>query len=70
MMPEYHSVLQSDQPDGSEVQRAAIAAVVLVAFFALFAFAKPHDPTKVVAGVPCSVLSEQDISACSEAKCA
>ena len=63
MMPEYHSILQPDEPDGTEIKRAAIAAIVLVAFFSLFAFAKPHDPTKVVAGIPCSVLSEQDISA-------
>jgi hypothetical protein len=34
-----------------------------VALLALFAFAPPRDPTKVVPGIPCSVLSENEISA-------
>jgi len=49
----------------SEIKRAAIATAILIALFAVLAFAAPfqHDPAKVVAGVPCSVLSEDDISA-------
>jgi hypothetical protein len=44
--------------------RRAIAAVgILVAFAVLFAFAPPANPAKVVQGLPCSVLSENDISA-------
>ncbi|HWT05406.1 MAG TPA: hypothetical protein VN224_06595, partial [Xanthomonadales bacterium] len=37
--------------------------VALFAMFAMFAFAPPRDPTKVVPGIPCSVLSENDIGA-------
>jgi hypothetical protein len=35
---------------------------LLVVLFSVFIFGPRHDPTKVVAGVPCSVLSEQQIS--------
>jgi hypothetical protein len=49
----------------SEIKRAALATAILIALFAVLAFAPPfkHDATKVIAGVPCSVLSEEDISA-------
>jgi hypothetical protein len=44
--------------------RRAIAAVgLLVAFAVMFAFAPPANPANVVRGLPCSVLSENDISA-------
>ncbi|GAC1615233.1 MAG: hypothetical protein NVS4B13_09660 [Candidatus Elarobacter sp.] len=62
MMAEHHSPL-FEEPSPPEIKRAALATVTLVALFSFFAFAPPRDPTKVVAGVPCSVLSEEDISA-------
>jgi hypothetical protein len=52
-----------EEPDPTEIKRAALATAVLIGLFSLFAFAAPHDPTKVVAGIPCSVLSEDDVSA-------
>lgn len=65
-MPEYHSILYPFEPDPTETKRAVAAIAILVALFSLLAFARPHDPTKVVSGVPCSVLSERDISAVLE----
>jgi hypothetical protein len=62
LMPEYHSILYPVEPEEFETKRAAIAIAILVALFSLLAFARPHDPTKVVSGTPCSVLSERDIS--------
>jgi hypothetical protein len=62
LMPEYHSILYPLEPDASETKRAAAALAILVAVFSVLAFAHPHDQTKVVAGIPCSVLSERDIS--------
>jgi hypothetical protein len=47
---------------GFELQRAVAATVLLIALFSIFVFGPRHDPTKVVAGVPCSVLSEEQIS--------
>lgn len=58
----YHGLNYQD-PDPSELKRAAMATVILVALFAMFAFAPPRDPTKVVAGIPCSVLSENEVGA-------
>ncbi len=60
-MSAYHN-LNSEEPDPTEFKRAAIATVVLVALFSLFAFVPRADPTKVVAGIPCSVLSEKEVS--------
>jgi hypothetical protein len=51
-----------ERPAGFEIQRAVAATVLLVALFSVFVFGPRHDPTKVVAGVPCSVLSEEQIS--------
>ena len=62
-MPEYHSILYPLDRDPSEPKRAVAAIAIFVALFSVLAFAHPHDQTKVVAGIPCSVLSEQDISA-------
>jgi hypothetical protein len=45
------------------VRRAAVAIALLAIFGVLFLFAPPADPSKVVAGLPCSVLSENAISA-------
>jgi hypothetical protein len=44
-----------------ERKRAAIALVLLLLLFGALAFVAPHDPTKVVSGLPCSVLSEEQI---------
>jgi hypothetical protein len=44
-------------------KRAGIAALVLVAMFSIFAFAPPRDHSKTVHGLPCSVLSEDEIGA-------
>ncbi|HEX3549772.1 MAG TPA: hypothetical protein VHT53_05320 [Candidatus Elarobacter sp.] len=44
-------------------KRAGIATLLLVAMFSIFAFAPPRDHSKLVRGIPCSVLSEDDISA-------
>jgi hypothetical protein len=54
-------------PSGSgdlyPMRRAIAAVAILVAFAVIFAFAPPANPAKVVQGLPCSVLSETDISA-------
>ena len=47
----------------SEFKKALASLTIFVALFVMFAFAPPRDPTKVVPGIPCSVLSENDISA-------
>lgn len=53
-----------DRRDPGEIKRAGIASVaIVIAALALFIFGPRHDPTKVVAGIPCSVLSETDIGA-------
>ena len=43
-------------------QGLAIIAII-VAVLAAFAFAPPRDPSKVIPGLACSVLSETEISA-------
>ena len=47
----------------SEFKKVLFSLAIFVALFGMFAFAPPRDPTKVVPGIPCSVLSENDISA-------
>jgi len=47
----------------SELKKVLASLTIFVALFAMFAFAPPRDPTKVVPGMPCSVLSENDIGA-------
>jgi len=47
----------------NEIIRASCAVVLLVVLFIVFAFAPARDPSKLVAGVPCSILSEQQIGA-------
>jgi hypothetical protein len=41
---------------------AALAIALLVGLFLLLALAPPRDPAKLLAGVPCSILSESQIS--------
>jgi hypothetical protein len=57
-----HPLANFERPPGFELQRAVAATILLVVLFSVFIFGPRHDPTKVVAGVPCSVLSEQQIS--------
>src|ERR1700681_441830 len=52
-----------DERTMSEIKKVLVSLAIFVALFAMFAFAPPRDPTKVVPGMPCSVLSENDISA-------
>jgi hypothetical protein len=53
-----------DRRDPGEITRAGIATVaIVIAALALCIFGPRHDPTKVVAGIPCSVLSETEIGA-------
>lgn len=47
--------------DPAETRKAVVATGILIALFALLAFTPHHDPTKVAAGIPCSVLSESAI---------
>ncbi|HEV2738523.1 MAG TPA: hypothetical protein VGU66_08090 [Candidatus Elarobacter sp.] len=47
----------------SEIKKVLASVATFVALFAMFAFAPPRDPAKVVPGIPCSVLSENDIGA-------
>jgi hypothetical protein len=48
--------------DPGELKRSVIASVVIVAAaIALVVFGPRHDPTKVVAGLPCSVVSESEV---------
>ena len=51
----------------NEIVRAACAVALLVVLFIAFAFAPARDPSKLVAGVPCSILSEQQIGAVFDA---
>lgn len=46
----------------TELRQAAAATAALLVLFSVFAFAPRRDASKVVAGVPCSILSEQQIS--------
>lgn len=43
--------------------QALATIAIIVAVLAAFAFAPPRDPSKVIPGVACSVLSESEISA-------
>lgn len=53
-----------DRRDPGEIKRAGIASVaIVIAALALCIFGPRHDPTKVVVGIPCSVLSETEIGA-------
>jgi hypothetical protein len=61
------SFLSSDLHDPSDERsrlgRALVAIALLAGFVALFAFAPPDDPTKVVSALPCSVLTENQVAA-------
>jgi hypothetical protein len=63
------AIMQSDRPyyerrEPAEVKRAGIASIaIVIAALALCIFGPHHDPTKVVVGIPCSVISEAEIGA-------
>jgi hypothetical protein len=59
----YHDLSLYGESEPGDVKRATVATFVLLALIALFTFAVPRDPTKVVTGLPCSVLSEASVSA-------
>ncbi len=54
---------ENDPVEVSDRTRAIIALALLIGLFAIFAFTPRRDPTKLVAGLPCSILSESQISA-------
>jgi hypothetical protein len=45
-----------------EVARAAVATILLAGLFAALGFAPRNDPAKTIAGLPCSVVSENEAS--------
>ena len=53
--------LRFPNDDPAEFRKSLAATAILIALFALLGFAPHRDPTKVVAGVPCSVLSEKAV---------
>jgi hypothetical protein len=55
------SQLVTSEPDAAEVRRALICGAITIAVAVGFAFAPPRDASKVVAGVPCSVISESQV---------
>ncbi len=63
-MSNFDSLNVAARSDDLHPMRSAIAAIaILVPFAVMFAFAPPANPAKVVQGLPCSVLAENDISA-------
>jgi hypothetical protein len=54
-----------DRGDGERFTpvQTFVAVALIAGFVALFAFAPPRDRSKPIAGIPCSVLSENEISA-------
>jgi hypothetical protein len=59
----FDSLNVASRSDVYPMRRAIAAVGLLVAFAVMFAFAPPANPANVVQGLPCSVLSENDISA-------
>jgi hypothetical protein len=59
----YHELYGTDHPDSPTIARVVGAVGAIVALCVLFVLAPRHDATKVVGGMPCSVLSEAEISA-------
>lgn len=50
-----------EQADAADLTRAGVCVAITLAVAGFFAAAPPRDPSKVVSGLPCSVLSEQAI---------
>ena len=59
----YHELYGTDHPDSPTIARVLGAVGAIVGLCAVFLLAPRHDATKVVSGLPCSVLSEAEISA-------
>ena len=59
----YHELYGLAGNDAALARRVIGAIAAVAALCALLAFAPHRDPTKVVRGLPCSILSETEISA-------
>ena len=53
--------LQDESLEKLDFARASVALLLLVGLFALLAMMPKRDPTKVVAGIPCSIVSESQV---------
>jgi len=60
-MSQFTTTSSSDK-DRNDGKNALISSAVLIALFGFLFLAPRNDPAKVVAGIPCSVLSENAIS--------
>jgi hypothetical protein len=62
-MSDFHgSALDRSDSERFTPVQALVAVALIAGFIALFAFAPPRDRSKPIAGIPCSVLSENEIS--------
>jgi hypothetical protein len=52
---------QDESLEKLDFLRASVALLLLAGLFALLAMMPKRDPTKVVAGVPCSIVSESQV---------
>lgn len=67
IMSQFTTTSSSDK-DRHDGKNALIASAVLIALFGFLFLAPRNDPAKVVAGIPCSVLSENAISTVLESR--
>jgi hypothetical protein len=63
VMSLHEEPLHFHEPETAEVKRALIATGIIVALFAVLAFTAPRDPSRIVQGLPCSIVSEAQASA-------
>jgi hypothetical protein len=47
----------------NELVSASVAIALLAVLFLVFAFAPARDPSKLIAGIPCSIFSERQVGA-------
>ena len=59
----YHELYGTDHPDSPTIARVLGAIGAIAGLCAVFLLAPRHDATKVVGGLPCSLLSEAEIGA-------
>ena len=59
----YQPSSERSRNERSELVSAAVALALLALLFVAFAFTPARDPSKVVAGIPCSIFSENQIGA-------
>jgi hypothetical protein len=60
-MSDHDSLSHHVEPDPGEFKRALVATGVIGALFVALDLAPQRDPAQVVAGLPCSVISEDAI---------